>query len=142
MFYSEVIKFEQFAIEGESQIEEKLKCCRSTDFIHLTSQKGPVTYMSEMLQLPRASQDTPGERCRLPFWAQCTVHDQGAQGQVRLLPKKENLWKWHLDNRVKAGRDQEVFRKESDLLAHNYPCIKQEEVKKKKKEEKQISSKV
>lgn len=88
--------------------------------------------MSEMLRRPRAFQGTPRERCHLPVWAQCTVRDWGARGQVRLLPKKGNLWKWHLDNRVKAGRDQEVFPKESDLLAHNYPCFKQEEVKEKK----------
>lgn len=76
----------------------------SSAYTKATASQDLSTYTSRMLQLPLEFQGPQRARVHPPAWAQYTAPGLGTGGQGSHLPKKESLWKWHLDKRVKKNK--------------------------------------
>lgn len=102
----------------------------SSAYTKATASQDLSTYTSRTLQLPLEFQGPQRARVHPPAWAQYTAPGLGTGGQGSHLPKKESLWKWHLDKRVKKQSKQTSGRSgKSVLLAHIYPWSSSEKRK-------------
>lgn len=80
----------------------------SSAYTKATASQDLSTYTSRMLQLPLEFQGPQRARVHPPAWAQYTAPGLGTGGQGSHLPRKESLWKWHLDKRVKKTKQADI----------------------------------